>query len=436
MIINKLPRDKEVFNYMNEDYILDIFPLDSFLEKNDYIIIKENSDKNPGYIASWRMETNKLYLSNLICKEYTFADIFITNEPVLADWFSGTIKIGIGDSYQKRFGPFILTLYENYLWIIVENGIVSERKIQTTEKFSDFELKFGKYKNRNVLDLINGKINKTNSVEKLCKDYVQEIINFILIKEYNKKIISPFFKPADKSKNSLSFLRNNNINYLLTNNLVAIEKQINGADCIETENMSILLEQIITSDFKRTWSINPIDFPNCEIEENTFLINPDINYINWAVEHVDNFCIAPHILENIKELKFLSRFEINRLNSTVFEYKPVIENIKINLLKNNFGKINRTKFENLFKVKYSLIDQTYFYDLTDKVLYNKFGYYLDENFKDESDDYYEDFSDNDSNNSDIDRDYFWAMTDGQLGDYDDFIDEGGNIDDIGTWAGN
>jgi hypothetical protein len=31
-------------------------------------------------------------------------------------------------------------------------------------------------------------------------------------------------------------------------------------------------------------------------------------------------------------------------------------------------------------------------------------------------------------------DYFDAMTDGQLGDYDDFKERGGTIDDIDTWA--
>lgn len=33
-----------------------------------------------------------------------------------------------------------------------------------------------------------------------------------------------------------------------------------------------------------------------------------------------------------------------------------------------------------------------------------------------------------------DSDYFDAMTDGQLGDFDDFTERGGNIDDIDTWS--
>ncbi|MDP3915069.1 MAG: hypothetical protein Q8R96_15185 [Bacteroidota bacterium] len=50
----------------------------------------------------------------------------------------------------------------------------------------------------------------------------------------------------------------------------------------------------------------------------------------------------------------------------------------------------------------------------------------DDNEYNEVDEYYQ--------NDDSDRDYFNAMTDGQLGDYDDFIERDGNMDDIEDWA--
>lgn len=56
-------------------------------------------------------------------------------------------------------------------------------------------------------------------------------------------------------------------------------------------------------------------------------------------------------------------------------------------------------------------------------------YYLTEIYNQYNDDW--DDKDNDKScNNDGDRDYFWAKTDGQLGDYDDFLDRGGNIDNI------
>lgn len=116
MTLYKIPRDKDNFNYMNEDFRLNVFPLDSYLEKREDIIIKEKSYENPEYIASWRFENNKLYLSDLKCQNYSIADIFNTNELVLAEWFSGTIKIGIGEEYNTHISTFFITSYENYIW--------------------------------------------------------------------------------------------------------------------------------------------------------------------------------------------------------------------------------------------------------------------------------------------------------------------------------
>jgi len=55
----------------------------------------------------------------------------------------------------------------------------------------------------------------------------------------------------------------------------------------------------------------------------------------------------------------------------------------------------------------------------------------DEYYQEEDDDDYDD-DDYDDDYHDYDRDTFNALTDGQLGDYDDF---GGDIDDVMTWLG-
>lgn len=59
--------------------------------------------------------------------------------------------------------------------------------------------------------------------------------------------------------------------------------------------------------------------------------------------------------------------------------------------------------------------------------------FYDNNIVEEDDDYYEeeDYYEPDYQENDWRRDYFDAMTDGQMGDYDDF---NGDIDDIDTWA--
>lgn len=103
-------------------------------------------------------------------------------------------------------------------------------------------------------------------------------------------------------------------------------------------------------------------------------------------------------------------------------------------------RINREEDELLKKV---LLFQKHLCSMEDIKMYkiqNAIEYYdehIDE-FEDtyEDDDYENDdyeYSDNNYDN-DYDRDYFDAMTDGQLGDYDDFIERGGNMDDIDTWS--
>lgn len=61
------------------------------------------------------------------------------------------------------------------------------------------------------------------------------------------------------------------------------------------------------------------------------------------------------------------------------------------------------------------------------------SYSRDDDFESKAPIYYQDNAVDDQDN-DYERDYFDAMTDGQLGDYDDFIERGGDIDDIDTWA--
>lgn len=118
------------------------------------------------------------------------------------------------------------------------------------------------------------------------------------------------------------------------------------------------------------------------------------------------------------------------------------------LLKN---LIENKEFEQAFALreKFSSLNRPIYNSL----LYYNFGNALfeaenalfqeleDENFLsiEESDNAFEDENEIDNRSNyhdepDYKRDYFDAMTDGQLGDYDDYRENGGNIDDIDTWA--
>ena len=83
----------------------------------------------------------------------------------------------------------------------------------------------------------------------------------------------------------------------------------------------------------------------------------------------------------------------------------------------NFGnallEADNALFEELEDENFLPIDESDPDDDEDYVHYNKSYYY---------------------EKPDYESDYFNAMTDGQLGDYNDFRENGGYIDDIDTWA--
>lgn len=111
----------------------------------------------------------------------------------------------------------------------------------------------------------------------------------------------------------------------------------------------------------------------------------DFNYLIWCCENVSDFFLEP----------------------IIFYY--YLLNYKINLYNKNID------FPELFKIKFSRKQETVFLNNNRRLLQlNK---------------------ENDNHKYSLDmRLYFEAMTDGEFGDYDDFIQRGGNIDDIDTWA--
>lgn len=116
--------------------------------------------------------------------------------------------------------------------------------------------------------------------------------------------------------------------------------------------------------------------------------------------------------------------------------KNLIENKEFEqafALRENFSWLNRSIYNSLI-----------YYNFGEALLEAETALFQeleDENFLpiEESDydfegDYEGDYRSSYHDEPDYERDYFNAMTDGQLGDYDDFRENGGNIDDIDTWA--
>ncbi|REC40200.1 hypothetical protein DRF69_19690 [Chryseobacterium sp. 5_R23647] len=378
----------EIIEYRGEIYSMSNLPLNSFIEKNNLQFEAHTTAHWRGYQGYWKFTDDKLFITNLETSNQNYFEVFKTNEPIFADWFSGVIQIGLGNAIYDDFSNY----YENYLWLKFESGKAVEKRISSFIS-SEEKINFGKYKGKSILEVLKGKINITYNRENLIKDYVSEIINFCRNKEFNNKVIVPYFEITDEIRTTIDDVRNNPFNSLLTKNFFAIEKHfyVNQAEneLEETEYFSNLIEKILTSDFRIIRTLNRKDCLNCEISEKTNLINPDINYLDWAIKNVEKFTIAPHLLR-IEKLKFLSKITVSRLNSTIFEFAPNLIDYNLNF-SNETLALNNIKFEKKYGVSYDENLNNYFFDLNIKSNFEKFGYYLDENFEE----VYEDFDDGD-----------------------------------------
>lgn len=76
-----------------------------------------------GYVAKWEIKDGFLYL-NSISGKYN-----LSNPPVLADWFSGDIKVSQGKVINESLMGCILT-YEGEIFISIKNGVVISSKLK------------------------------------------------------------------------------------------------------------------------------------------------------------------------------------------------------------------------------------------------------------------------------------------------------------------
>lgn len=404
---------KEILIYRNETFRLNGRPLDPFLEKNKNIIFDRYTTGHwRGYQGSWLLKDDNLYITDLESSNYTFEDIFFSKEPVLADWYSGILNFEIGEySYEHKGAT-------SNVWLYFENGKVVEKKI--TKNFnSDYPISFGKYKGKKLKDILYGKINSDTFTT--IKELFESVLSFLTQKDYPFKVQCGHFKIKPEDIELVNNLRLYRINYFLTPNSIVISTQnfwINSYSDEIAEKLSELLEKIFQSDFTVPIPIPIRNYYNSdfdiemepdgsyktpltitfteeieitEISENSVLINPDIDYLNWALKNVDFFIVNPIYLNETYTLKFLKSFKTTRLNKTIFEYEPIIESIEY-IFPDYIKNINNKKFEKANKVLVDFENKLIVPNLTEEGMMLQYGFYLDETYEpsiSNENDYYE-----------------------------------------------
>lgn len=364
---------QESLEYKGEKYNLIGLPFESYLELNKNISMDFHytTANRRGYQGYWKIENNKLFLTNLKSSYYTFEQLFNSTEPIHADWYSGVLEFGFGNFKPNHWWG----TYENYLWLKIEKGNVIEKRIRQGIDEYDYDqfVNFGIYKNQNVKDLLFGKINSYN--DDVIINYINAIFTSFL--DENKIAIIPILGKNYYDKDLIVSFNNSNLTYEIKKNIISIHTDDIGISA----QVSMLLEKILSlifinlnNDFRTEKNSNNND--NIILDD-TILINPDHNYLNWALKDNDNFCYPPQCLNRNFNLKKLVGFKVIRLTETDIKYETV-------LLDNTFEfpietlKINENKFEKLHSVFYDNILNATFFSSSAIENCQEFLYFIDE----------------------------------------------------------
>ena len=128
---------------INEDeFVFYEMPLEDYWKLNNNkppLNSMTTSLTSRGYYSKWLIEDKKLYLAEFFgecviikttnpstfgIKEYSLKDIFPqASEKVFADWFSGELKIQLGDMIEYNHGGVGGT-YAYNTTIVIQNGVV------------------------------------------------------------------------------------------------------------------------------------------------------------------------------------------------------------------------------------------------------------------------------------------------------------------------
>ena len=171
----------DIFIYENLKYNFDIEPLNKFLEANDINICSfNNSNCIKGYIATWEIKENRMFLTNLEIVsdiENNLLEILFKNEnEVFANWYSGEIiipnfgsdvfvlKFENGNLVSKSTKENIIEIPKEMEGVLIKEEINNSTLYELIEMFNS-ELKLVAKENYSKF--------RSNKVDSSLKDYVK-----------------------------------------------------------------------------------------------------------------------------------------------------------------------------------------------------------------------------------------------------------------------
>lgn len=129
--------------YKGEEAWMAAEPLNQYLQKrNDIKFISPSTACWRGYFGQWEIKDNKLYLIGLKAylegyREVDLNYLFPRQKQVIADWFSGKIRVPQGEMLDYVHMGYA-SLYERDLILEIKNGeLVNEYVVENEEEFQE-----------------------------------------------------------------------------------------------------------------------------------------------------------------------------------------------------------------------------------------------------------------------------------------------------------
>lgn len=366
----------EIMDYRGKNYSMYDYPLEPFKEQHpEFPFPGRCSAAWRGYQGYWKIEQDKLYLCSLGWAQHTMEELFGHAKPVFANWYSGALKLGIGKEKHNVFRT--VSFHEDVLQFMVKDGIIVSK--QMIKEFDEYDFNSPcKYDETILQYVICGKMNNMFPVDYEVKQYIETLTHFFTKDDYKRRIEIPVLPERYGYINqNLSDYFLDNRQVMVTDCFIAIEKVNDDSYKDRTpELLSQLLEDILRADFSSMQTLSKNGFENAAIADEAMLLNPDTKYLEQAVFEEEDFYIPPHLIRKDRIINLLKTFEINRLNSTIFEYKPVLVNQPL-VINESVRRVNAEKFCKKYGAVYEEAEDIYLPAMSQEKLREEYGYLLD-----------------------------------------------------------
>ncbi|MBK7566223.1 MAG: hypothetical protein IPI31_00195 [Bacteroidetes bacterium] len=129
--------------YKGEETLMAAEPLNQYLQnRNDIKFISPSTACWRGYFGQWEIKDNKLHLIGLKAylegyREVDLSYLFPRQKQVIADWFSGKIRVPQGEMLDYVHMGYA-SLYERDLILEIKNGeLINEYVVENEDEFQE-----------------------------------------------------------------------------------------------------------------------------------------------------------------------------------------------------------------------------------------------------------------------------------------------------------